>query len=333
MPSDRRVTIDTTGSDPASRMLRGRKSIIQQHRPASHAGSPEGRLNVKKTLMICIVAAGMVACGQKNEVAQNGVAAAAAVPGQNPPAVAQQQPAAAAQSPVNVAPASSQLVGTVAEVKDAAGYTYLKIQTASGEQWAAVPQASVKKGANVSVAAQMTMEKFESKTLNKTFDTIVFGTLAGASGSAPVAPAAMLASAKMPPGHPATGANANASGSPQQHMSAPDAGPVNVAKAEGANAKTVAEVWAGRDGLKDKTVVVRGKVVKSLSGIMGMNWIHIHDGSGSQEKGDNDLTVTSVTDGAAVGDVVTITGTIRVDKDFGAGYRYAVIVEDAKIAK
>jgi hypothetical protein len=292
---------------------------------------------VKNIIVICIAAAGVIACGQKAEVAQVGVAApqtgvSAAAPAGSLPSQSQATAQAAAAAGVTPPVSTSRLSGTVSEVRDAAGYTYLKIRTASGDQWAAIPQTVVKKGASVAVDAQMTLEKFESKTLNKTFDTIVFGTLAGGAGGGAVPPAAMLASAKMPPGHPATG-GAAPSGSPQEHMTAPDAGPVNVAKAEGPNGKTVAEVWSGRSSLKDQTVVVRGKVVKSLAGIMGMNWIHIHDGSGSAAAGDNDLTVTSPTDSASIGDVVTITGTLRVDKDFGAGYRYAVIVENAKVAK
>jgi len=65
---------------------------------------------------------------------------------------------------------------------------------------------------------------------------------------------------------------------------------------------------------------------------MGRNWIHLRDGTGSAEKSDNDLTVTT-DDQAAVGDVVSVKGTVRLDKDFGAGYAYPVLVEDAKVSK
>ncbi len=72
--------------------------------------------------------------------------------------------------------------------------------------------------------------------------------------------------------------------------------------------------------------------MKANSGIMGKNWLHLRDGSGTQEKADNDITIT--TDGtAAVGDVVVVTGVVRLDKDFGAGYAYPVIIEEAKVAK
>jgi hypothetical protein len=65
---------------------------------------------------------------------------------------------------------------------------------------------------------------------------------------------------------------------------------------------------------------------------MGKNWIQLRDGSGSNDKGDNDIAVTT-NDMATVGDVVTISGVVHVDKDFGAGYRYPVIIEEGKVTK
>jgi hypothetical protein len=79
-------------------------------------------------------------------------------------------------------------------------------------------------------------------------------------------------------------------------------------------------------------VAVRGKVVKYNPGIMGKNWIHLRDGSGSNEKKDNDLTVTT-SDSAAVGGVVLVKGRVHLDRDFGSGYVYSVIIEDAKVSK
>ena len=81
-----------------------------------------------------------------------------------------------------------------------------------------------------------------------------------------------------------------------------------------------------------KTVVVKGKVVKVSQGIMGKNWVHIQDGSGDQQKGTHNLVATSQ-DMSAVGDIVTITGTFAKDRDFGAGYLYKAIIEDAKVQK
>jgi hypothetical protein len=117
--------------------------------------------------------------------------------------------------------------------------------------------------------------------------------------------------------------------SPHGSMTKPaDVADVKVAKASGPNAKTVAEIITQAADLKDKPVLVRGKVVKYNSGIMGKNWIHLRDGSGSAAAGTNDVLVTSLNE-VKVGDVVTAKGIVRTDKDFGAGYLYKVIVEEA----
>ena len=109
-------------------------------------------------------------------------------------------------------------------------------------------------------------------------------------------------------------------------------GKIKVKKAEGAEGKTVAEIYAAKASLKDASVAVRGKVVKYNPGIMGKNWIHLRDGSGSPEKKDNDITVTTL-DTAAVGDVVLVKGKVHLDRDFGSGYAYAVIIEEGKVVK
>ncbi|HVR38260.1 MAG TPA: nucleotide-binding protein [Thermoanaerobaculia bacterium] len=223
----------------------------------------------------------------------------------------------------NVAPqpqaaSAGALNGKIVETFNSGGYTYLRLQTASGDAWAAVRETKVKKGATVAIDPQMTMEKFTSPTLNRTFDKIVFGTIAGAP--APVAAAAPAPAPAMAP----------AMGTPAQHMQSAATGDVHVDPATGG--KTVAEVWKSKSALADKDVIVRGKVVKFLPGIMGKNWIHLRDGSGSREAADDDLTVTT-TETVAVGDIITVAGTIHVDKDFGAGYRYPVILENAAVKK
>jgi hypothetical protein len=100
----------------------------------------------------------------------------------------------------------------------------------------------------------------------------------------------------------------------------------NIQKASGGH--TVAELFAGKDELADQETAIRGRVVKFNSGIMGRNWIHIRDGSGSE--GSNDLTVTTG-DTVKVGDLVVIRGTLKTNQDFGHGYSYDVLVEEAKV--
>jgi hypothetical protein len=88
----------------------------------------------------------------------------------------------------------------------------------------------------------------------------------------------------------------------------------------------------GKAGLKGKSVLVRGQVVKVNTGIMGKNWLHLRDGSGSATDGSNDILVTTK-DTAALGDVVSVKGTVRTDVDLGSGYTYAVLIEDAAVRK
>ena len=211
-------------------------------------------------------------------------------------------------------PAASGVVkGVVLEVKEVESYTYLRLKTKTGETWAAIGKAPVKKGAEVTVENVMVMTNFKSPSLNKTFPTILFGTLGGAAGSAggPVRDMSMA--------HAGIAKTA-------------DIGDVKVAKASGANARTVMEINAKAAELKDKPVLVRGKVVKFNPQIMGKNWVHLRDGSGSDGAGNNDILVTTQAQ-AKVGDVVTAKGTVRFNKDFGAGYSYKVLVEDATLQR
>jgi hypothetical protein len=131
----------------------------------------------------------------------------------------------------------------------------------------------------------------------------------------------------------AAGGNATASGNAasggSQGAKAPASSEkIQVEKAKGADAYTVSEVYGSAAKLDKKAVVVRGKIVKVSKGIMGKNWVHLQDGSGDPGKGTNDLVFTT-TDDPKVGSVVTAKGTLYKDKDFGAGYKYKAIVEEA----
>ena len=100
-----------------------------------------------------------------------------------------------------------------------------------------------------------------------------------------------------------------------------------IAKADGG--KTVAEVFAEKEQLAGKPVTFRGKVVKTNADIMGKNWLHVRDGSGAD--GTNDLTVTTAGAIPNVGDTVVVTGPVVLNKDFGMGYVYDVLIEDAEV--
>jgi len=204
------------------------------------------------------------------------------------------------------------LSGKLQERIDAGSYSYLRIATAAGEVWAAVPVTTLKAGAEVRIDQPVWMKDFESKTLGRKWPRIAFGTLSGPEAAPP---------GKMP-------ADANHSFAHPKASPPADVGEAKVPRAPGKSGRTVAEVFAQRAALSGHEVAVRGKVVKFTEGVLGRNWIHLRDGTGSD--GSNDLTVTT-SESCAVGDVVLLSGTARVDQDFGAGYRYPVLVEGARL--
>ena len=216
-----------------------------------------------------------------------------------------------------------QVTGTVLETMDAGPYTYIRLKTSSEEIWAAVNEVKLKPGSEITIGNAMWMEKFESKTLNRKFDRILFGSLASGETTA-------LPAGHPPPGHPPPGHPMTATADTPLPVGSPSDAPVE--KATGENSHTVAEIYASKATLKGKEVVVRGRVVKYNREIMGRNWIHLRDGSGSADKQDNDITVTT-TATAAKGDIITIRGRVALDKDFTAGYAYPVIIEEARIVK
>ncbi len=103
----------------------------------------------------------------------------------------------------------------------------------------------------------------------------------------------------------------------------------NTAIADEPLTKTVEALFSEKTELAGKTVQVHGKVVKVNNGVMNRNFLHLQDGTGAE--GSNDLTVTSQQT-ANIGDKVTITGVVAVDRDFGFGYEYPLLMEEASIA-
>jgi len=202
------------------------------------------------------------------------------------------------------------LSGKVVETMDSGGYTYVNIENDGKKTWVAVPKTKVTVGQNISFLPGAVMHKFQSKTLDRTFESIVFsGGVVGSQGT-------------------------RATGSVGQHTPPKimTDKSLKVEKAAGPNAYTVAEVHEKSASLEKKSIVVKGQVVKFSPNIMGKNWIHIQDGSGDPSKGTSDLLVTS-SDSAKTGDIVTVKGTLYRDKDFGSGYKYSVIIEEASINK
>ncbi|MFA6497737.1 MAG: DNA-binding protein [Desulfurivibrionaceae bacterium] len=262
------------------------------------------------------------------------------------------------QQPANPAGA---IKGKAKEVLSGGGFTYVLIGAEKGDTWVAVPQTKVAVGETCSVAEGQVMQNFPSKSLNRTFAEIVFspgiegkkseigGDAHGGETAAPAAGASAAKSATPGAAAPAgafgaamqkEGGAAPASSAPAASgETAPGSGKavvpfveLKVAKASGENGFTVADIFGKAASLNGKKVKIKAQVVKVSPEIMGKNWLHLQDGTGDPLKNTHDLVVTT-TGKAEKGDIVTVEGVLAADKDFGAGYKYAVIVEDVSITR
>ncbi len=248
-----------------------------------------------------------------------------------------------AASQASMAAKAPTVTGTIVETMDASGYTYMLVESGTEKKWVAIPATAVTKGATVSYYDGMVMNNFTSKTLNRTFDAIVFSPgLVGQDTDTTQQSAESAPSDSPAPGDSFSAAvkAEQTTGAPQptMEMSGGSAGAivpleeVAIAKSTAANGYTVEEIYTKGKELAGKKVQVHGKVVKFNPMIMGKNWIHLQDGTGDPMQNSHDLVVTS-NETVAVDSVITIEGTLAAEKDFGAGYKYAVIVEDAAIIK
>jgi len=194
----------------------------------------------------------------------------------------------------------------VLEATDAGTYTYVKLDDNGKIFWAAITARPVEIGQTYTYEEGMMMKDFESKQLGKTFDSVMF--IQNFSDAKAV--------------HAADVARSE----PHQHTKTQAREGIKVEPAK--NGRTIAEIYANKQSLKRTKVTVNGQVVKISENIMNRHWIHIQDGT--QNDGDYDLTITTdLPLDFKVGDVVTFQGVLSIDKDFGAGYIYDAILENA----
>ena len=245
----------------------------------------------------------------------------------------------AVESVEKARPATGTLTGKILETMDSGGYTYVLLATEDGEKWVAAPKTLVTVGQTAAFAPGMVMRNFKSETLGRTFDEVVFSSgMAGAGGGG------AMTAGSCPSGGGTSAESSSPNSGAVMGMGAMGGGmgamkssgrvtvpPVDleIEKAVGENAYTVVEVYQQGAALNQKKVVVRGKVVKVSANIMGKNWIHLQDGSGKPEAGTHDLVLTSQQK-PTVGEILIAEGILAADKDFGAGYRYEVIVEETE---
>jgi hypothetical protein len=187
----------------------------------------------------------------------------------------------------------------VKETIASGGYVYLKVSEKETEYWMAIPNRKVEVGATYYHDGGMMMKNFESKTLKRTFAEVLF----------------------------AQGIRENQDGANEVAKKSTAQGETSVSGIDKApNGIRIAELFENTKGFEGKEVIIKGKVVKVNNGIMGVNFAHLQDGTTGN--GQYDITFTS-NDTFNVDDVVTIKGVVVLNKDFGAGYTYDVIIEKA----
>lgn len=245
--------------------------------------------------------------------------------------------------------------GKVLEKTDSNEFTYLKVATDTGERWVVVPATTVTIGEAVVIEGGEVLQNFPSKAMGQTFAELIAAP--GIKGKEPIKSRmeetghegldlgdgahpgvagkdATFASA-MQDEAAKSGAQGQQEFDPSILGSSKAIVPfveLKVEKADGKNSYTVGQLFDQSQGLDGKKIRVRGQIVKVSPNIMGKNWLHIQDGTGNTLKNTHDLVVTTKAT-PEKGEIVVVEGDLHANRDFGAGYQYPVIIEDAVISK
>jgi predicted heme/steroid binding protein len=213
--------------------------------------------------------------------------------------------------------------GKVLEIKPAMGYKYLKIQEQGKQIWVAIANAPIKVGDKIGFDKKTMMKDFKSKSLNQTFKEIYFASdiYLPQKASGPKSMKDMLGlGTKANDPHASIGGIGMSAAPKEETPSKPF-----VKK----DTYTVEEIHMWRKELKDQIITLEGTVFKVSHGIMKRDWVHLGDGSGKEKKLTDDLVFTAAHTTIKAGDNVLAKGKVVIDKDFGYGYFYKVIIEDA----
>jgi hypothetical protein len=217
-------------------------------------------------------------------------------------------------------PVDTSYVGTVAEAMIGGSYLYLKMDLQGEEVWLATnptyPGGKVEVGEKLEFSGGVEMKGFKSKSLDRTFDKILFVTKIRKFDTKPIddfehVPADQLHSKYAKENQPAA-------------VPAPG----EIAKPE--NGITIEELFNKKDSLKDKDILFRARVMKFSKNIMKKNWVTLQDGTGTRP---DDQIVATSSEIVNPGETVTVKGILRSDVDLGAGYFYKVLIEHATFTK
>ncbi|SFV71317.1 NrfJ [hydrothermal vent metagenome] len=211
--------------------------------------------------------------------------------------------------------------GKILEIKPAMGYKYLKIDENGKTLWVAIANAPVKIGEKIGYDKKTLMKDFKSQSLNQKFEEIYFASevyLAEEKKNFKSLKSMLDLSPSKKDPHAGMGRGMTAE--PEEIPSKPF-----IKK----DAYSIEEIHMWRKDLKDQNIRIEATVFKVSHGIMKRDWVHLGDGSGNEKKLTDDLVFTTASTGLKKGDKVIARGKVVVDKDFGYGYFYKVIIEEA----
>jgi len=213
---------------------------------------------------------------------------------------------------------------TVDEVIPTTIYTYLRVTEEQKEYWVAISKLEINSGEEFfymdDVVTQMT--NFHSQELNRDFPSILLISQISKSEN--------KITGNQPESTHQTIIMQQQKMSAKAHSGRVLPAKVNVNIEPVKGGLSIAELYANKTKYSGKKVKTRGTVVKVNSQIMGRNWVHIQDGT--KHNDDYDLTCTTNAT-VSVGDIITLQGTITLDKDFTSGYFYPVIMEEAIVVE
>jgi hypothetical protein len=215
--------------------------------------------------------------------------------------------------------------GTVVEIIPSGRYVYVQIDTGNKKVWVAVPEFDGKPGDKVVVPPGVPMADYQSKKLNRKFDMVYFvGGISLEDETAANQQAQMMPKDHSPIGTPGEMPKTHPPIGELSERTEVKIGTVEKAK----DGQTVSEILTDKKKFNGKNICVRAIVVKFTPDIMDKNWLHVQDGSGKE--GSNDLIITTQAR-VKVGDTVLIRGAVSLDRDFGFGLKYLVIIENAQV--
>lgn len=196
----------------------------------------------------------------------------------------------------------------VKAVEQVSNYTYLLVKGKGPEYWIAVSSTDIEVGEKITYQGGGLMENFYSEELDRTFDKVIF--LDG-----------------FQEGEVQTPSMGQMHGTTQGSVKT---GKLDTQIEHEAGVVSISELYADPSSFEGKKILVKGEVAKFNAQIMDRNWIHLQDGT--EYEGKYDLTVTSQ-QGFSVGDIVTLEGILALNRDFGYGYSYELLMEEATLVE